>query len=487
MKGIKYIALAALLAGMSSCSHDWLDVSPSTSVETETSIKSLNEIEFTLNGTYNLMHSANAYSGRLMYYADVTGDDMQAVDVTKRTSRYYRFDWNKDSNPSTHWSMLYKVINNCNSIINHIDNLEISESETSRKNDLLGQAYAIRGLAYFDLTRIFGYPYKKDNGASLGVPLVLEHLDFSAKPSRATVAECFDQFISDLKKGSELLNDKFKKGKITRWAAMTLLSRAYLYKGEDAQALQTAEAAIQGAEKARYALWQNEDYASVWGNEWSDKAPGEVLFEIVNETTESPGKESMGYLNYKYGYGDMCVTTSFYNLLKQDPNDVRLGVLDFYKSKSGAKIAFINKYQPQAEEAQEDANIPVIRLSETYLIAAEAAAKIGDNDKAVKYLDPIVSRANPEKTVVGEVITVDRVKLERRKELVGEGHRMFDAIRDGGKVVRKNEAGDSKVNTEHFELMDGPYGWENYKIVLPIPTHEVKANHNIKQNPGYGD
>ena len=47
----------------------------------------------------------------------------------------------------------------------------------------------------------------------------------------------------------------------------------------------------------------------------------------------------------------------------------------------------------------EDSNIPVLRLSELYLIAAEAAAKLNNNDKAVKYLDAIVSRANPEKTV----------------------------------------------------------------------------------------
>ena len=488
MKRIKYIALATLIAGMSSCSHGWLDVEPSTSVETETSIKSLREIEFTLNGTYNLMHNSDTYSGRLMFYADVTGDDMQAVDVTKRTARYYRFDFNKDSNPSTHWAYLYKIINNCNTVINQIGDIQILEKEYALRDDLLGQAYAIRGLAYFDLVRLFGYPYKKDSGASLGVPIILEHLSHDAKPKRATVAECYTQFIDDLKKGCDLMNDKFKKGKMTRWAAMTLLSRAYLYKGEDALALQTAEEAIKGAEKARYKLWLNEDYASVWGVESSDKAPGEVLFEIVNETTESPGKESMGYLNHYDGYADMCITASFYNLLKQDPDDARLDVLTFYKSKSGARMAFINKFQPQENEAIEDGNIPLVRLSETYLIAAEAAVKVGDNDKAVKYLDPIVNRANPEKTVVGETITVDRVKLERRKELFGEGHRMYDAVRDGGTLTRKDEkVSDKKINVEHFELLDGPYGWDYYKIVLPIPTREKKANPNMEQNPGYGD
>lgn len=53
-----------------------------------------------------------------------------------------------------------------------------------------GQALAIRGMALFDLTRIFGYPYLKDNGASLGVPIVKELSTIDSKPARNTVAEC---------------------------------------------------------------------------------------------------------------------------------------------------------------------------------------------------------------------------------------------------------------------------------------------------------
>ena len=59
-------------------------LSLSTSVDTETSIKILSDVEFTLNGIYSTMQSSDAYSGRLVYYADATGDDMQAVSSTKR-------------------------------------------------------------------------------------------------------------------------------------------------------------------------------------------------------------------------------------------------------------------------------------------------------------------------------------------------------------------------------------------------------------------
>lgn len=481
MKSIKYLVLSTLIMGsMTSCSHDWLDVTPSTSIETDNSIKALSEIESTLNGIYSTMQSSDAYSGRLVYYGDVTGDDMQAVSSTKRTGNYYRFNWTKDSGPSSHWSYLYSIITSCNLIVNKIDGLAVTEDEKTYRDDLLGQAMAIRGLAYFDLTRIFGYPYLKDNGASLGVPLVLEEISVYDKPSRASVAQCYDQVISDLKEAVKLLDTEFNKGKFNRWAAMTLLSRVYLYHGDDNEALNMAVQAIEGAESEGFKLWSTSEYPTAWGEDSSADHPGEVLFEIVNTTTDSPGKESMGYLNSYDGYDDMCITVSFYHLLQSDPDDVRLRLLSF----DGNKYAYVNKYQPQEGENIADANIPLIRLSEAYLNAAEAAVKVNDNESAVKYLDPIVNRANNANTVVGKKLTLDDVLTERRKELVAEGHRMFDVLRNGLTVKRVDEEDPQLSKTNHnTQYME--YNWDFYLCVLPIPKHEMDANGSMVQNPGY--
>ena len=417
MKPLKYLFISSMLFVATSCGNSWLDLEPSTSVDTETSIKILSDVEFTLNGIYSTMQSSDAYSGRLVYYGDVTGDDMQAVSSTKRVANYYRFNFTKDDNPSSHWSYLYSIIQNCNLILMNIDKLVIDEDDKAYRDDLKGEALAIRGLALFDLTRIFGYPYLKDNGASLGVPIIEGLSTIDSKPTRNTVAQCYTKIIDDLTQSLSLLGEKFNKGKINKWGAMVLLSRVYLYKGENANALKMASDAIIGAEKNKYALWTNEDYPTAWGEDASASKPGEVLFEIVNLTTDSPGKESMGYLNSYDGYDDMCITCSFYQFLKEDPKDIRLKLLSFDKK----YYAYVNKYQPQREENIEDANIPLIRLSEAYLNAAEAAVKENDNDAAVKYLDPIVKRANPDNTVVGQTITLERVLNERRKELVAEG------------------------------------------------------------------
>jgi len=483
MNNIKYILLSIMMIAVTSCGNDWLNLEPSTSVVSETSIKQLSDIEYTLNGIYSTMQSAYTYSGRLIYYGDVTGDDMQAVSSTKRTGSYYLFKYSKDDAPSTHWSYLYSIISNCNVILQNVDKMEITTSQTASRDDLKGQALALRGLALFDLTRIFGYPYKKDNGASLGVPIITELLEVTAKPGRNTVAECYTQVISDLSAACNLLSGSFNRGKINKWAAMTLLSRVYLYKGDDAKALSAAEEAITGAEAAKYKLWTNAEYPTAWASD-PTSASGEVLFRIVNLTTDSPGNESMGYLSSYSGYSDLCITSSFYALLNEDPDDVRLKLLSF----NGKKYAYVYKYQPQSGETIKDADIPLIRLSETYLNAAEAAVKTGDNNKAVKYLDAIVKRANPANTVVGKTITLDRVMTERRKEFVDEGHRMFDALRDGGQCHRYDVANSNISSTKHLSgTYPNDYDWTYFKVVLPIPKAEMDANQTLQnqQNPGY--
>lgn len=481
MKILKYLLISSALLSATSCGNDWLDLEPSTSVDTETSIKILSDVEFTLNGIYSTMQSSDAYSGRLVYYADATGDDMQAVSSTKRVGSYYLFGFSADNGPSSHWSYLYSIIQNCNLILMNIDKIAIGEDDAAYRDDLKGEALAIRGLALFDLTRLFGYPYTKDNGASLGVPIVEGLSTIDSKPKRNTVAECYEKVIDDLEQSVNLLSGKFKKGKFNKWAAMSLLSRVYLYKNDNANAFKYATEAIKGAEKQKYALWTNEEYPTAWANDASASKPGEVLFEVVNLTTDSPGKESMGYLSSKDGYDDICITCSFYHFLLEDPDDVRLKLLSFDKT----YYAYVNKYQPQEGESIEDANIPLIRLSETYLIAAEAAVKLNDNDAAVKYLDPIVRRANPDNTVEGTTVTLERVLNERRKELVCEGHRMYDAVRNGLSIERVSETDKKLSKTKHSAKYMKDINWDFFRILLPIPKREMDANPNMQQNPGY--
>lgn len=489
MKALKYIIMGMVVSATTSCGNDWLDLEPSTKIPSESAIKNLDDAEYALNGVYDRMRSASYYSGRMVYYGDVAGDDAMSLKMGNRTTSYYLLDFTKDNGPSSHWSYAYNIIQNCNIVLSQIDKLEISESDKEKYNDLKGQALTLRGFALFDLTRLFGYPYAKDNGESLGVPIIKEVSFTTNKPARSTVAQCYDAFIDDLKEGSDLMSEKFNKGKLNKWAGLQLLSRAYLYMGNNKEALIAAQNAIKGAEANGYSLWSNEEYATAWGRDYSAAEPGEVLFELVNTGVESPGNESLGYLNYSQGYFDYCLTTSFYEVMQEDPDDVRRSAYLVTESKLGQKAAFINKYLPQEGELEPDANIYVLRLSELYLIAAEAAVKQSDNANAVKYLDAIVHRANPAKSVQGKTVTLDDVLAERRKELFGEGHRFFDMIRNHKTIVRKEASRTfPEIDVEHLALQpeSQSFNWDYYRVVLPIPMSELNANPNMEPNPGYG-
>ena len=62
MKVFKYLFISSIMFAVTSCGNDWLDLAPSTQVDTETSINVLSDIEFTLNGIYSTMQSSDAYS-----------------------------------------------------------------------------------------------------------------------------------------------------------------------------------------------------------------------------------------------------------------------------------------------------------------------------------------------------------------------------------------------------------------------------------------
>jgi len=94
-------------------------------------------------------------------------------------------------------------------------------------------------------------------------------------------------------------------------------------------------------------------------------------------------------------------------------------------------------------------------------------------------LNKIVERADPTATADLVDITLDRILLERRMELVAEGHRFFDLVRNKRNIVRKSCARVWDITTP-LEIE-----YDNYKAIFPIPIDELQVNDQIKQNPGY--
>ncbi len=450
-------------------------------METDGSVTELRDVEFYLNGIYDLLQSSNYYGDIMTYYGDLTGDDMKSYKSTSHAVNYYLFKYTKDNASSTIFAHCYEILNNINTVLPQLEELEfVPDSETENVagatvvsqeyfNDMKGELLTIRALVYFDLTRIYGYPYLKDNGASLSIPLLTEPVGKDAKPARDTVEESYQLIIKDLTEAIALLGEAKKEGKINKWAAMTLLSRAYLYKGDNQNALAIAEEAITGAEKRGYGLWSNEEYAEIWATPFNS----ELLFEIVNLVTDSEGKSGVGYYYEKY---NMIATDKFYKNYLKNSNDVRKELV----SSASSSRPYCKKFPAQGNKTYEDCNVPVFRLSELYLNAAEAAIKTGTAEameKARKYLAPIYARTTESLDDVA-TIDLDLVLEQRRIEFWGEGHRFFDLMRNNKKVIRTDYLDEVTEDAREFD-------WNWYKIVLPMPRSEMNVNENMIDNPEY--
>lgn len=466
------------------CGDQWLEkAQPSTSTESSQAIKSVRDAGYALNGIYDIMRGYEYYGARMTYYGDVTGEDMLANGDTKRAAKYYLFDFNKDNTPSSLWYQPYRVLRNANGILTYVNSVPEGQM-TEELGDIKGQALTLRAMAHFDLVKVFGAPYTKDNGASLGVPIETEKHASTNKPVRNSVRDVYKQVIEDLENAVNLLSAAKKNGKLNKFGAQLLLARAYLYTGDHAKAfvltnqfIKDAEAA-QSSTKGQYILWTNSEYATVWSKDFTS----EILFGLsVLKTESGPGKEGIGNLLWRNGYNDIILSDDYMNLIKNDANDVRHKIITKYTSKQ-VDYYYLNKYPGNTADGEnpEFADIPVLRLSEAYLIAAESAVKLGDNANALKYLNAIVTRANPAKSISG-VVTLERVMEERRRELVGEGHRLFDAMRNNMRIERKGAAHVSPSLRPETKSFDRTF----FKTLMAIPRVEIDANNNIVQNEGY--
>jgi hypothetical protein len=501
MKNTRYLIkliIIALLIAAQSCSEDFLNEFPSNS-QSPDNIKTIADAQIVMNGAYDLMQDNNYYNANVITDNDVRGDDMQTADEGRIDDEYlYRYtaqtDFDEDS-----WAQPFTILKHVNTILTFIDDIETDlPDEVTQKSDIKGQALTIRALAHFDLCRQFGRQYSHDNGASLGVPIVTSVLDPYEKLPRNTVAEVYAQVISDLNAAIPLLTEDKRLGKVNAWAAKTLLARVYLYKEDNTNAFNTAVDVINNGP---YTLMTRSDYVDSWAN---PSGSSESIFAIINNAADNGGGESINNLSDPGGYGQFIATQDLIDLMRSDTNDIRMQMLyvDQFSMKNNPAdptadpttwgrvlkypghgntkariVAFQESGAPLAVAAYVN-NVSVFRLSELYLIAAEAAIKNSDAANATFYLNKIVERANPAATVAQGDVNLDRILTERRKELVAEGHRFFDLVRNKRDIVRSFSA---RIYDNSTPLL---IKWDNYKIIFPIPQSELNIN-PMTQNDGY--
>lgn len=516
-----FFGIALTVCSLSSCVNDWLDVTPQDGVDADNAINNTSDLSTMRAGMYAALKgnsSLTDYYGRVMFlYGDIQGEDVQYnwIDGSGRASMYYYKEYTTQdnfNNTNVPWQTPYVLISRANRLIQAVDNGEVEDADENAETvaQYVAEAHVLRAMALFDLTRVYGKPYTEDNGASLGASITTETVEAPGtyKPARSTVAECYQQIENDLDTAinSGALyegNDDYIQGYVNLWAAKALQVRIYMTKGEWLNALNVAEDII---DNSPYKLWDRNEYVNAW-NKSNAAHTNEIMLELaINDNTDWTDREGIAYCYHDAndpvapGYGDVMVTKSFSEMMASDPEDIRNDILlkpygdpydpttyDPYGEDFLDHGVFINK-MPITNGDVRYANVPLLRLSEVYLSAAEAAFNLSDRAKAAKYLNDIIVNRTTDATkqVTAGDITLDRIYIERRKELVGEGQRYFDVLRRGETVTRYTDDNDRGWHDVLSDDNDArTFNRDSRKALPLIPASEVNTNQNMQQNPLY--
>lgn len=465
MNKLKYSLLIVVLV-LVSCGKDLLEIDPSGSLPVNSAIASIDDIESVLLGAYSQFQNSDYYGRYFILVPDVMSDDVKQNSSANRAKEWAEFSGTKlDFISEEIWTEIYEAINILNTVLNAEVTFPTPEVQ-AEADQLIGEALALRGLAHFDVCRIYAQHFAFSGGGSHpGVPIVTS-FDETAEPARASVSEVYDFAIADLQAGIAKMNTDRGTGFMSRLAAQALLARINFYKGDYSQAEQIANTVISSGEVT---LEENATYFDAWMGTGS--AP-DALFEIIMTETDNNGSDALGRMYINEGYGDYLPSDDLRLIINEA--DVRSQLYKPDSTLGGGDFGWdrMNKFPSTTGED----NTPVIRLSEIYLIRAESRARNGNEAGAIEDLMAIRSRGWPEAPVVtasGDDL-LEEIITERRIELAFEGHRLWDLMRLNRGIIRSN------CTAPVCEL-----SFPNDRFVLPIPAQELDANPNMVQNPGY--
>ena len=480
------VALGVLL-GASSC-DGFLDRIPTDSVVSESAMATLADAEVVANGLYTDLKYYTMYGSYIPYMGDMRGDNLYPTNASGTGRTIYTLEY--EPVQSTYfgmWQNYYTTIMRANTLIANIETIPVmSSADQAKKDDILGQALAIRALCHWDIARLYGYPYMKDNGASLGAVVLTEVVAPSeSKLPRNTVAETYAQVEKDLTLALTKLSKSKNDGHFNYWAARMLQAKVALYKGD----WQTAfTAASEVVESSPYRMVPNSEYLAYWGKQCDDESVLEFLVTNTGDIDSDGGFYTMYHNMWfedKAAGADIIPSKAWKDLFADTPNDVRAQMITYDDPETGAIKS--GEYWLKKFIGNKDLgytfrrnNPRIFRITDAYLMAAEAALELaGKQDVANEYLNAVVKRADP--TAADVVATLDRIQIERQKEFIGEGHRFFDVLRRGGKIVKDASLDDRDFAGNTRQEID----WNDYRVVLPISHNEIMLYPELQQNPGY--
>jgi starch-binding outer membrane protein, SusD/RagB family len=428
-----------------------------------TAAAAVNSIFYNTAASFSLLTGANGLTTLTGLAADELTTDANS---SLTLQQYYKNALLPSS--QSFWPSLYSRIYQCNEVVEGINNS--NKLSPNLKSQFLGEAKFIRAFLYFYAVNLYG-----------DVPLALTtDYKINSTISRTSESKVWDQIIKDLEEAKAVLPVNYytpqggassERVLPVKAAATALLARVYLYREEWANAVEEATITINDSQ---YSL--NTDLSLVFQKNSSD-----AIWQLgaIDVAASFPSIFSDGgffvILNTPTAYSyPVSLSKSTFDMFSN--NDKRK--TEWINSFTDASGTFNYAYKYRTSNASQTYNeyIMALRISEQYLIRAEANAQLSKFIEAADDINKIRVRSG-----LDEIAITDRdsalsaIAIENRKEFFCElGHRWLSLKRT--KTI-------DQVMSATAELKGSV--WKSEYQNFPIPESEITLNPNMVQNKGY--
>lgn len=505
-----YLSILLVCAALTSCD---MDLSQKGALDDQSGLQKLDDFYRYRNGFYNILKAENA--GAYHAYPDIQMD--QFFGIISNGNREGNLSnatfTSSESEFESYWAAAYSNIADVNFVIPKLE-AKIAD-ETVEEDDLiqlkryLGEAYFTRAFQYWMLVDKFCENYSSVGGstAAKGVPIVTEYNpggDTSLYPGRSTQDETYELINSDLDKAYAALvefeastasdaqtNVAPMAEYLSSWAVVAMQARVALLKGDYETAYNKASQVI---ESGVYKLATISELEDLYKNDESN----EIIFRPYCSTTELPSSTGTYYIGTDEQSADYIPTIETLSLLSDDDARFEQFFDAWYLDVEGTYygVYVFSKFNGNAD-LQVSTITPnymhypkPFRLSEMYLIAAEAGASVNVSGGSA-YLNTFMATRHSSyvSASYNASTLLQTAKDERTIEFIGEGMRMSDLRRWKQGFTRSTDYSvvNSSVNSIAVTAGNLTYENDDYRFVWPIPSAEIESNPQLvgQQNPGY--
>ncbi|MBO5024940.1 MAG: RagB/SusD family nutrient uptake outer membrane protein [Bacteroidaceae bacterium] len=499
-----YLALASIALTLASCDMDKM---PEGTIPDKEALNTVADCESFRNGMYSYMRSLT--TGNYVILSDIQMDDFHAVlGNGNRLMEFYNGTiLSNTSEIDSYYSGFYTIIAESNYFIEgvnkHLANQSLVEKDRNSLNRYAGEIYFIRAFCYTNLADKFCMSYKNAtdvDAPALGLSLQTVYAptgDNTTYPGRSSLRATYQLINDDLAKADSLISLYEKNTNdeptsmskyITSDVVKAMQARVYLTMGKDKEAGEIAKDLIA---TNRYPLTTRSQFNNLWLNDEGTEVLWQVEMDFAHQGSPT-GERFMSNTSYP----DYIPTNETVYLF--DENDTRWDT--FFKDReienTGGKATpfWFCKYPGNPTlYSGTNSNFSNIskpfRSAELYLIAAEAYYNLNEEGLANTYLSALQSTRGLGNHSYTGLELRDEIRNERHRELIGEGFRMGDLKRWnlGFKRGNPQEGGAENVIDRQSGGYELEYEKDDYRFLWPIPSHELDANPQIKnqQNPGY--